>query len=199
MSAAYFLDKGLWIAWSFVGVAWVVGLGIAGLRQFKSLEKSTAFRGSNTVLNLLVIGATILVNLYIVLIIRRAAGYMTQRSYREANTLALLLFANCILWNSFYIASSLFYFFILVTTGDTKVTCDKTTPLVVWMMACNDEAHIYLGMILLAESVGNNLILIRQRYAREEVSYIWGCVKDAAVQWFSSPSSHSQERQLLLN
>ena len=193
-SATFYVEFGIKLANGFVISSWFLGFIISILRK-TLLQTSEIMVVSNLALFVLLSLSTIVLNLYILVKIILARERISQETYRQASKTALLLFMNAAIWNTVYVIRCIVFLVNLATTGEMGFDCSNLA--LVWrILLCgfvkDQEARHVVEIMFLAESLGNNLILITQPESRVMLKYVWRQFRDAVSQRFNTNHGYEQ-------
>ena len=136
---------------------------------------------SNVSVFVLLSVSTIVINLYILVRVLSVKSQIAQETYRQASKTALLLFLNSVIWNTAYVIRCISFLVIIIKTGKMNIDCSDH-PWVWRMLFCgivqDHEVRHVVELLFLAESLGNNLILITQAESRLILTYLWGQIRE---------------------
>lgn len=165
--------NGTRIAMIMIAVSWIVTILIITLHKIVSIPDYSKYPVPSAIQSLIIllIGiSTLAMNFYIVTVtIKIRVNHPVQAS---ANLTAILLFANCF-FNSLFPLTVNGYFLAMFFSGKT---CSAPGEISTWFnyFVCSRAGRHRLELVfLLAQALGNNIILLLQRYSRAELKYCW--------------------------
>lgn len=187
-TAGFYVEFGIKIAYGFVIGSWLLGCFIGVLRK-TILKTSKLMVVSNVSLFVFLSLTAIIINLYILVKILSVKGQIAQRTYKQASKTALLLFLNAAIWNIAYVIRCISFLVIIIRTGKMNIACSDH-PWIWRMLFCgfvqDHEVRHVVEFVFLAESLGNNLILLTQPESRAILKYAWRQVREAMFDFQNS-------------
>ncbi|KAL5263220.1 hypothetical protein ACHWQZ_G008563 [Mnemiopsis leidyi] len=180
-TATFYVQNGIKTAGIFVLIAWTLGITLSVSRK-TVLKDNTVMLVSNVSLYIILSVSTMAINLYILVKIIQARGHLDQRIFRQASKAALMLFLNSAIWNTLYVVRCVSFLVILIESGKTYYDCSEY-PWIMRILFCgfvrDKEVRHVVEVTFLAQSLGNNLILITQPESKVILTYVWGRIREA--------------------